>query len=145
GREEPAVYLLFESALMSSLPPDPGKKRKPLDRRFARLHIALPGTLEGRTTHPIEVLDLSLGGCLVRSEARPEPGTILDVRFGLGAEAFKAKTRVREASVDGEVTEPVRYLVGLEFVRLSASDQDLLRQFLESEGRRRRSGPRPAE
>ena len=36
--------------------------------------------------------------------------------------------RVREASVDGEVAEPVRYLVGLEFVRLSASDQDLLRR-----------------
>ena len=130
---------------MSSLPRDPGQKRKAIDRRFARLHIALPGILEGRTEHPIEVLDVSLGGCLVRSEAHPEPGAIVDVRFDLGAEIFKAKTRVREASVDGEAGEPARYLVGLEFVRLSASDQDLLRQFLESEGRRRRSGPRPSE
>lgn len=130
---------------MSSLPRDPGRKRKAGDRRFVRLHTALPGVLVGRTEHPIDVLDLSLGGCLVRCEARPEPGAIVDVRFGLGAEAFKAKTRVREASVDGEVESPVRYLVGLEFVRLSASDQDLLRQFLESEGRRRRSGPRPSD
>ena len=130
---------------MSSLPQDPGQKRKTTDRRFTRLHIALPGTLEGRTEQPIEVLDLSLGGCLVRGLARPEPGSILDLRFGLGAEAFKAKARVREASVDGEAAEPVRYLVGLEFVGLAASDQDLLRQFLESEGRRRRSGPRPSE
>ena len=130
---------------MSSLPQDPGQKRKTADRRFTRLHIALPGILEGRTEHPIEVLDVSLGGCLVRCQARPEPGAIVDVRFDLGAEVFKAKTRVREASVDGEVAEPVRYLVGLEFVGLKASHQDLLRQFLESEGRRRRSGPRPAE
>ena len=93
---------------MSSVPQDPGRKRKAFDRRFARLHIAIPGTLEGRTEHKVEVLDLSLGGCLVRGLARPEPGSIVDVRFGLGAEAFKAKTRVREASVDGEVTEPVQ-------------------------------------
>lgn len=137
--------MLFEAALMSSLPQDPGRKRKTTDRRFARLHTALPGTLEGRAEHRVEVLDVSLGGCLVRGEARPEPGSIFDLRFDLGVEAFKAKVRVREASVDGEVAEPVRYLVGLEFVRLSASDQDLLRQFLESEGRRRRSGPRPSE
>ena len=130
---------------MSSLPQDPGQKRKTTDRRFTRLHIALPGILEGRTELPIEVLDVSLGGCLVRGQARPEPGAIVDVRFDLGAEVFKAKTRVREASVDGEVAEPVRYLVGLEFVGLKASDQDLLRQFLVSEGRRRRSGPRPSE
>jgi c-di-GMP-binding flagellar brake protein YcgR len=130
---------------MSSLPQGPGRKRKTPDRRFARLHTALSGILEGRTEHPIEVLDISLGGCLVRCESRPEPGAILDVRFDLGPEVFKAKTRVREASLDGEVEDPVRYLVGLEFVRLSASDQDLLRQFLQSAGRRRESGPRPSE
>jgi PilZ domain len=130
---------------MSAIPQDPGGRRRGVDRRFTRLSTSLPGTLEGRAPHPIEVLDLSLGGCLVRSEAHPEPGAIVDVRFGLGPEAFRAKTRVREASLDGETGEaagPPRYLVGLEFVRLSASDQDLLRQFLESESRRRRGGPR---
>ena len=101
----------------------------------------------GRWLFPKAELDHWLASSISRPDGltRPEPGSIFDVRFGLGAEAFKAKTRVREASVDGEVAEPVRYLVGLEFVRLSASDQDLLRQFLESEGRRRRSGPRPSE
>ena len=127
---------------MSSLPNDPGGKKRSSDRRFARLLISLPGVLGGRKEHPIEVLDLSLGGCLVRCESRPEPGSIVDVRFGLGPEFFKAKTRVREASVDGEDTGGTRYLVGLEFLRLTASDQDLLREFLERQSRRRRSGPR---
>jgi c-di-GMP-binding flagellar brake protein YcgR len=128
---------------MSSLPHDKsGKKRTP-DRRFVRLALSLPGVLGGRHEHPIEVLDLSLGGCLVRCEANPEPGAIVDVRFGLGPETFKAKTRVREASVDGAADTPSRYLVGLEFLRLSASDQDLLREFLERQARRRRSGSRP--
>ena len=92
----------------------------------------------------MSVLDLSLGGCLLRTRLRPEPGAILDLRCGLGAETFRAKVRVREASVDGEASaEDPCYLVGLEFVRLAASDQDLLREFLESESRRRRGGPRP--
>jgi hypothetical protein len=128
---------------MTSLPQDPGQKRRSGGRRFVRLATSLPGVLGGRKDRPIEVLDLSLGGCLVRCESRPEPGAILDVRFGLGPEAFRAKTRVREASVDGEAAAGTRYLVGLEFLRLSASDQDLLREFLEGQSRRRRSGPRP--
>jgi hypothetical protein len=127
---------------MSAPPQDPGRKRRLTDRRFTRLSTSLPGVLEGRTEHPLAVLDLSLGGCLVRSSLRPEPGTIVDLRFGLGPETFRAKARVREASLDGEVAELTRYLVGLEFVRLSASDQDLLREFLESQSRRRRGGPR---
>jgi hypothetical protein len=129
---------------MSALPEDPGKKRKSTDRRFARLATSLPGVLEGRTDQGVDVLDLSLGGCLLRSKLRPEPGAILDLRCGLGPETFRAKVRVKEASVDGEAkTETLSYLVGLEFVRLAASDQDLLREFLESESRRRRGGTRP--
>jgi c-di-GMP-binding flagellar brake protein YcgR len=127
---------------MSSTPPDPGRKRRP-DRRFARLQTALPGVLEGRVPHEIAVVDLSVGGCLVRAPQRPEPGTIVDMRCDLGAETFRAKTRVREASLDGEAAEGVSYLVGLEFLRLSASDQDLLREFLETESRRRQGGARP--
>jgi c-di-GMP-binding flagellar brake protein YcgR len=130
---------------MSSISQDPSGRRRGADRRFIRLATSLPGILAGRTEHPIEVIDLSLGGCLVRSAACPEPGAIVDLRFSLGAEAFRATSRVREASIDGaagEGMEAPRYLVGLEFLRLSASDQDLLRQFLASESRRRRGGSR---
>lgn len=127
---------------MSSPPPLPGRKRRP-DRRFTRLQTALPGVLEGRHPHDIAIVDLSVGGCLVRAPQRPEPGTIVDMRCDLGAETFRAKMRVREASLDGEATEGACYLVGLEFLRLSASDQDLLREFLETESRRRQGGARP--
>jgi len=131
---------------MSSLPQDPSQKRKSVDRRFTRLTTSLPGVLEARTEQPVDVLDVSLGGCLLRAKARPEPGSIHDLRCDLGPETFRAKVRVREASVDGEASEQgpgsPSYLVGLEFVRLAASDQDLLREFLQSESRRRRGGPR---
>ena len=49
--EVAAVYLFFEGRFMSSLPPGPGQAPD-FDRRFTRLHIALPGILEGRTEHP---------------------------------------------------------------------------------------------
>ena len=133
---------------MSSLPQDPGKRRKSADRRFTRLSTSLPGVLQARVEQEVDVLDLSLGGCLLRAKGRPEPGAILDLRCDLGPETFRAKVRVREASIDGEAAEPASestsYLVGLEFVRLAASDQDLLREFLASESRRRRGGPRPS-
>lgn len=127
---------------MNPPPPQPGRKRRP-DRRFTRLQTALPGVLEARVPHDIAVVDLSVGGCLVRAPQRPEPGTIVDLRCLLGAETFRAKTRVRETSLDGEAAEGASYLVGLEFLRLSASDQDLLREFLETQSRRRQGGARP--
>jgi c-di-GMP-binding flagellar brake protein YcgR len=127
---------------MNPPPIHPGRKRRP-DRRFTRLQTALQGVLEGRVPHDVAVVDLSVGGCLVRTPQRPEPGTIVDLRCLLGAETFRAKTRVREASLDGEAAESPSYLVGLEFLRLSASDQDLLREFLETQSRRRQGGARP--
>jgi c-di-GMP-binding flagellar brake protein YcgR len=128
---------------MSGPKPASPESVKRSDRRFLRLATQIPGELKGRTTWAVEVVDLSLGGCLVRCPARVDAGTILDLRFGLGAEAFAAKVRVKEVSVDGAATSPEssRYLVGLEYLRLAASDQDLLRHFLESESRRRRSAP----
>ncbi|HEY6548878.1 MAG TPA: PilZ domain-containing protein [Vicinamibacteria bacterium] len=128
---------------MSSLPQDPGRKRRG-DRRHVRVPTAIAGVLGGRTPHDVMVVELSLGGCLVRSPHRPEPGTIVDLRCDLGVEAFLAKARVREASLDGEAAGPASFLVGLEFLSLSASDQDLLRQFLDSKSRRSPGGARPA-
>jgi hypothetical protein len=128
---------------MSSLPHDPGRKRRG-DRRFARLATSIAGVLEGRTRYEVRVVELSVGGCLVRSSFRPEPGTIVDLRCDLGVEAFLAKVRVRETSLDGEAEGGVSYLVGLEFLSLSASDQDLLRQFLDTKSRRSPGGARPA-
>jgi hypothetical protein len=131
---------------MSTLPPDDARRAmKVADRRSRRLALRLPGTLRGRASWPVDVLDLSLGGCLVRGGARPEPGAILDLQFSLGVEAFSPKVRVREVSLDGATAEggDARYLMGLEFLRLSASDHDLLLQYLEVEGRRRGSGKAP--
>ena len=113
------------------------------DRRFVRLKTAIPAELRGRTTFNGEVADLSLGGCLVRSPVGPDEGVILDLRFTLGVEAFAAKVRVKEVSVDGSARDSGHFLLGLEFLRLRASDQDLLRHFLATETRRRRGASAP--
>ena len=122
-------------------PAPPGNKRS--DRRHLRLAIDVPGELRGRASWPVEVVDLSIGGCLVRGGVQLKAGAILDLRFALGPSAFAAKVRVKEVFVDGESASsaPAPYLLGLEFLRLSAGDQHRLRQFLETETRRRRSAP----
>ena len=46
-------------------------------RRAPRLPVDLEGSLRGRVVHPVRLLDLSLTGCLVRCDARLDPGAIL--------------------------------------------------------------------
>jgi hypothetical protein len=136
-----SILVYSQTAIMSDPSPGPSRKRR-ADRRFARVSTSIAGELRGRTSHGVEVMDLSAGGCLVRSSHRPEPGTIFDLRCEIGVEAFVAKARVREASLDGEAEGP-SYLVGLEFLSLSANDQDLLLQFLARASRRGSGGARP--
>jgi hypothetical protein len=116
-------------------------------RRAPRLAIDLEGSLTGRVVHPVQVVDLSLVGCLVRCDARLEPGAILDLRLQLDDEPFAAKVRVVDSSLDGSAV-PERApgaMAGLDFVSLAARDQTRLRRFLEVERRRRRSADAPAE
>jgi hypothetical protein len=116
-------------------------------RRYPRLAVDLEGTLEGRVVHPVRLVDLSLGGCLVRCDALLEPGTILDLRLPLEQEPFTAKVRVIDSSLDGGAVagHAAGALAGLDFVSLSARDETRLRRFLEDERRRRRSADAPSQ
>jgi PilZ domain-containing protein len=115
-------------------------------RRAPRLPVQIAGSLAGRAARAVDVVDLSLTGCLVRLPAALDPGAIFDLELKLHADPFRAKVRVIESSVDGTGTpqDGPRYLAGLQFVSLPAREEVRLRRFLDDERRRRlRAHPRP--
>ena len=113
-------------------------------RRAPRLEVEIEGTLVGRVTHPVRLVDLSATGCLLRCEALLEPGVILDLGVTLGGQPFAAKARVVDSSLDGS-EGAAGSLTSLQFLGLAARDEASLRQFLDGERRRRRSADAPAE
>jgi len=116
-------------------------------RRAPRLSIELAASIASHKRRSVTVVDLSISGCLVRSESALDHGSILDLEFALQPDQLTAKARVTECYVDGEAVSAVsvqRYLVGLEFLGLPAREQARLRNFLDDERRRRRSADPPA-
>jgi hypothetical protein len=107
-------------------------------RREPRLATELEGTLSGRHDRGVWVLDLSLRGCLVRSVVGFDKGAILALKVGLGDDDLEATARVAECSLDGERPPDAEalYLVGLEFMNLSAESTVCLRRYLDSERKR---------
>lgn len=113
-------------------------------RRAARLPIQVPGSLSGRSSRPITLVDVSLTGCLVRCGTLLDKGAIFDLRTELGGVPFVAKVRVTSASLDGAPPEgDAPCLAGLEFLSLPALEGARLRRFVEQE-RQRRRGADPA-
>ncbi len=114
-------------------------------RRSPRLPIRMGGALLGRSTHRVEVVDLSLSGCLVLCDSALDRGTILDLELEMEAQPLAAKVRVSESSLaGGQDTAQPRYFAGLEFLALPARGETRLRRFLE-EQRRRKSADAPVE
>jgi hypothetical protein len=115
-------------------------------RRAPRLPVQLEGSLAGRAAYPVDVVDLSLTGCLVRSPNALDAGAILDLALTLCADPFRVKVRVVGSSLDGAGAPQsgTRYLAGLEFLALPPREQLRLRRFLDDERRRRlRAHPAP--
>ncbi len=113
-------------------------------RRSPRVEIRLEGSLCGRSTRGVTVVDLSLSGCLVQCDALLDHGAILDLRMDLDREPFTAKVQVSEASLDGSASAaPPRYLAGLRFLSLPVQEESRLMRFLDEE-RRRRSADAPS-
>jgi hypothetical protein len=116
------------------------------ERRGRRVPVDLPATLGGRHARPARVADLSLVGCLLRTEASLDAGAIVDLRVELPDGTLRTKARVAEASIDGDsLPGPSRhFLAGLEFLALAAADELRLRAFLDAEARRRRGAHTPS-
>ncbi len=106
-------------------------------RRNPRQATQIEGSLAGRTTERVSVIDLSPTGCLVRCTAHHEPGSILDLQMTLAGAPFDAKVQVAQSSLDGAWPEgETRYLAGLAFLALRARDEARLLRFLETLRRR---------
>ncbi len=109
-------------------------------RRAPRLAIQVGGRLTGRSPREVTVIDLSVTGCLVRSDVAAEPGAIFDLELGLPEKPMVAKVRVADSSLDGTAGPGLApWLVGLQFLSLPAHEHERLRRFLDEERRRRRS------
>ena len=115
------------------------------ERRRQRVPVDLPARIGGRPECPARVADLSLVGCLVRTEATLDAGAVVDLSIDLPDGVLRTKTRVAEASIDGDSIPgpPPRVLAGLEFLTLAAADELRLRAFLEAEAKRRRGAHKP--
>jgi hypothetical protein len=115
------------------------------DRRGRRVAVDLPGTLGGRSPRPVRVADLSVVGCLVRTETALVTGAVVDLRVELPDGPLRTKARVADASVDGDsLPGPSRhFLAGLDFLALGAAEALRLRAFLDNEAKRRRGAHTP--
>jgi hypothetical protein len=113
-------------------------------RRGPRVRVDLPATVGGRVERAARVVDLSLVGCLVRSESALDAGAVVNLRIELPDGPLEAKARVAAVSVDGDsLPGPARQLAGLEILALAAAAELRLRTFLEAESKRRRGAPPP--
>ena len=115
------------------------------DRRGRRVAVDLPATLGGRHARPVRVVDLSVVGCLVRTDTSLVTGAVVDLRVELPDGSLRTKARVAAASIDGDsLPGPSRhFLAGLDFLALGAADAVRLRAFLDDEAKRRRGAHTP--
>jgi hypothetical protein len=114
------------------------------ERRGPRTPVDLDAVVGGRAPRKARVADLSLVGCLVRTETALARGAVLDLMLALPDGPLRAKARVAEASLDGEAPPGApSFLAGLEFLALAAAEQARLRAFLEAEAKRRRGAHTP--
>lgn len=89
-------------------------------------------------------MDASLVGCLIRSATDLDAGAVVDLVIELPEGAVRTKASVAQSSVDGEsLPGPPKFLAGLEFLGLAATDEQRLRSFLEEETRRRAGAGEP--
>ena len=65
-------------------------------RREPRVAVDLEATLVGRASHAARTVDLSVMGCLVRCEAAPDGGAVVDLRLELPDGPLRTKARVAE-------------------------------------------------
>ena len=110
-------------------------------RREPRITVDLGATLGGRVARVVRVVDLSLVGCLIRSDAPLDAGAVVDLRLDMPDGLLHTKARVAESLLDGASLpgEPQRFLTGLEFMGLAAAAEVRLRAFVDAIAKRGRS------
>jgi PilZ domain len=106
-------------------------------RRWPRASVELRGDVTGRARWDVAVVDLSLGGCLIRCPVALDRGAIVDLQVSIDGRPLAVKGRVAHASLDGDsLPESLRYLLGVEFMGVRIAEERELREFLDRELRR---------
>jgi len=121
-------------------------ERDEIGRRSRRVPTRLEGALLGRSRRGITVVELSPTGCLAQCSAAPDRGAILDLEIDMEGQAFAAKVRVSQSSVEGGSPPggPPMYLAGLEFLALTAEAEARLHRFLDDQRRRKGADTLPS-
>ena len=100
-------------------------------RRAVRLEVKWSGeaTLRDGDTIPVNVVDVSIGGVQLTTEADIRPSELCEVQFDSGAnrEPFRFRVKHRWSETDKSVT-----YVGLQFVRPSREELEALGTMIES-------------
>jgi hypothetical protein len=97
-------------------------------RRAARTTVAgqvatLPSNVD------VQVLDISVGGVLLQTSRRLDPGTRGCLRLNLWGTAFAADVEVRRVSAIGEPGRESGYGVGAVFVAITREHRQLIERF----------------
>jgi len=110
-------------------------------RRAARLGTRLSAVLQGRERLEVEILDLSLTGCLARCQVLLDRGRVMDLALTMSDHTVLTKVRVADSSRDGETgdADQAFFLAGLEFLTLPPGGEQVLQQFLDAERRRQQT------
>ncbi len=100
-------------------------------RRHPRFEIdGLSGLLDGE--HPFEVMRISLGGLMIRSEYEPSFNEVARIEVQLDRVSFRSRARIVYAGPDmaSPANGAERYRVGLAFVDPSPEQQLRLERFI---------------
>lgn len=109
----------------------------PAKRRFPRIRLSRPALVRTLTTDPMErpfedfaqAMVLGAGGCMLESPKPLGYGSLAQVLIALGGEVVEADSRVvwEKSGSSG------KHEVGVEFVRISRDDRDLIESLVARE------------
>lgn len=110
-----------------------GHKIRTLEKRFAgvRFKISAPQNMQIDYPHKYEVKKVSLSGMLVDAEYPLDLDTNYDIELFLNANILNIVGRVANC-VEVKSEKSAKYETGIEFIRLSDKDRELLGNFLDS-------------
>lgn len=102
-------------------------------RIFGRLKLETENEIDLQTESKFLVKQLSASGMLIITELPPKPESIVDLELQLNEHTFECKSRVVYAAEIDLVEEKLRYRVGIEFLKPSEDQLQILEDFIRNE------------
>jgi hypothetical protein len=102
-------------------------------RIFGRLKVESASEIDLETESKFLVKQLSASGMLIITELPPKPESIVELELQLNDHSFECTGRVVYAAEVDLVEEELRYRVGVEFLRPSKEQLQILENFIRNE------------